>query len=644
MKLPRPIWIARLNLLVSVILSILTLLELEKLGYGSGELLGHYALPRLIMLAFFATFGLVCLILLALTWRLRMADTLLRILQKLPRAKALNIVALVLGALVLGWLAFRYDNGKFSTPVIRLWLIWFTAIFGAFFIQRLKPMPYALALASALLIAGAWFQILTFLPGLTDHPLSLGWSEGSRFYYGSLFFARQIYGEVLPIPVLHPARYLMQSLPFAFPSLPILAHRIWQVILWVVCNAAAAWLLVRRLRLNSRWLAWMAVCFAFLFFFQGPVYYHLILCTLPVLAWFDSRRPWRTLVVVLLSSLWAGLCRVNWYVVPGVLAATLYLLEQPQPRFSWRYWVWPALHAILGTAAALLFSTFYKSISGNSPEVFGSAFDSPLLWNRLFPNTTYPLGMLLGTAIAVLPFLLIILWSFLANRRAWHPLRLLGLGAILFVFLAGGEVVSLKIGGGSNLHNLDAFLVFQVVIGLYLIFNRFVPDAHPIPAVKLQPAWWLAGLTIVIPFFQMIGGGQPLHLPDRTKVSDDLSQLQVMLNQADGPVLFLTERHLLSFKTVTAADFEPEYEKVFLMEMVMSGNQTYLDHFYSDLQQHRFALIVSEPMNMNMQDERFAFAEENNYWVQRVEQPVSQYYRVLDEFNDSGFHVWVPVE
>ncbi|HNT54715.1 MAG TPA: hypothetical protein PKG95_08385, partial [Anaerolineaceae bacterium] len=124
----------------------------------------------------------------------------------------------------------------------------------------------------------------------------------------------------------------------------------------------------------------------------------------------------------------------------------------------------------------------------------------------------------------------------------------------------------------------------------------------------------------------------------------DLAQLQAMLDQSDGPVLFLTERQLLSFQVVSTDDFEPEYEKVFLMEMVMSGNKSYLDRFYSDLQQHRFALIISEPMNMNMQDQRYAFAEENNYWVERVEKPVTQYYRILDKFSDSGFHVWVPVE
>jgi len=644
MKLPRPVWIARLVSFLTLILSILTVLELEKLGRGTGEVWGQYALVRLVMLAFFALMGLVGLLLLAFTWWPGMIEKLSRFVDRMPRARWFNILMLTLGELILGWIVFRYDGGKFSSPLVRLWFIWFVAILGALFIQRLKPMAYPLALASALVISGACFQTFTFLPGLSNFPLSLGWSEGSRFYYGSLFFARQIYGETLPIPVLHPARYLMQSIPFLLPDLSVFYHRTWQVLLWIVSNGAAVWLIVRRLHLKNHWLAAMAACFAFVYFFQGPIYYHLILCTLPVLAWYDSRRPWWNLLLVLLSSLWAGLCRVNWYLVPGVLAVILHLLENTQPRFAWRYWIWPGLYAILGTGAALLFSTFYKSISGNSPEVFGSAFESPLLWNRLFPNSTYPLGMLLGTIIAVGPFLVMMVWIALSGRRAWHPLRLLGLGAILLLFMVGGEIVSLKIGGGSNLHNLDAFLFFQIVVGYYLIVGGFVTDGPPLPPVKLQPAWWLAGLTIVIPFFQMIGGGLPLILPDRTKVADDLAQLQAMLDQSDGPVLFLTERQLLSFQVVSTDDFEPEYEKVFLMEMVMSGNKSYLDRFYSDLQQHRFALIISEPMNMNMQDQRYAFAEENNYWVERVEKPVTQYYRILDKFSDSGFHVWVPVE
>ena len=38
---------------------------------------------------------------------------------------------------------------------------------------------------------------------------------------------------------------------------------------------------------------------------------------------------------------------------------------------------------------------------------------------------------------------------------------------ILLIFFAGGIVVSVKIGGGSNLHNMDAFLVFLLVAAVY---------------------------------------------------------------------------------------------------------------------------------------------------------------------------------
>jgi len=90
---------------------------------------------------------------------------------------------------------------------------------------------------------------------------------------------------------------------------------------------------------------------------------------------------------------------------------------------------------------------------------------------------------------------------------------------------------------------------------------------------------------------------------------------------------------LLTFDQVQVSDFEPDYEKVFLMEMAMAGNPFYLERFYDDLQNQRFALIVAEPLNANYQDERYAFSEENNLWVERVEIPILQYYQLKETLN-----------
>ena len=83
----------------------------------------------------------------------------------------------------------------------------------------------------------------------------------------------------------------------------------------------------------------------------------------------------------------------------------------------------------------------------------------PLLWDRLLPNATYPLGILLAVVLVSVP--LIILLIYLVRTRRWQLdwLRGLVVAGPLALFLIVGLVVSVKIGGGSNLHNLDMYLI-----------------------------------------------------------------------------------------------------------------------------------------------------------------------------------------
>jgi len=69
--------------------------------------------------------------------------------------------------------------------------------------------------------------------------------------------------------------------------------------------------------------------FALPFLFQGAVYYHLMVCVVLVLLGYKKDKPLRTLIFVLLASVWAGISRVNWMPVPGLLAVALYLLDTP---------------------------------------------------------------------------------------------------------------------------------------------------------------------------------------------------------------------------------------------------------------------------------------------------------------------------
>jgi hypothetical protein len=561
-----------------------------------------------------------------------------------------------------------HGNLLASLPIRILVFVLFVVV-GAWLMQRAWAfMRFSAALLLTALVYGTVYKLASFIPDVSTYPFSLAWSEISRYYYASLFFARQLYGSPLPLSVLHPTRYLMQSLPFVLSDSPLWLHRLWQVLLWLSTSALAAWLLCWRLRkirgqepsIKDQLTGLALVLFAFLFFFQGPVYYHLLFMVILVLWGYDSRRPWKTIAVVLLASLWAGLSRINWLPVPGMLAAALYLLETPLTHLTGKgasllaflsYVHPPALWVILGTAAGYLSQEAYKLFSGNPPEVFGSSFSSDLLWYRLLPNPTYPLGILPSALLVSLPLLLLAGLKLWHTWRDLHPLRLLGLASILTMLFIGGVVVSVKIGGGSNLHNLDAYLVLLLVICGVIYFGALRFDRHQTSHTWAQlPAWLeplLLALTVAIPigYALSIGGPLPQRNPTVAGLAlQAVAQAVEYSNQQGKEVLFISQRHLLTFDMLgdTTTLLVDNYELVFLMEMAMAGNRPYLDAFQSDLQHQRFGLIVSGPLTTNLQGRLHSFGEENDAWVKEISIPILCYYEPVLKQKDPALMLLVP--
>ena len=519
---------------------------------------------------------------------------------------------------------------------------------------------------------GLVYKTACFLPEITSYPFSLSWSEASRYYYASLYLAERVYGQPAPLSILHPSRYLMQAIPFLIPGLPLWLHRAWQVFLWLSTSGLVGWLVAHRAAKSQTRPVQLALgAGAVLFLFQGPVYYHLLVMVILVLWAFNRLHPWRTLLIVLIASLWAGISRVNWLPVPGMLAAAMYFLEMPLSTSNTydqinekkrmksllqrvgEYLLPPAAWTILGSLAAWGSQQAYQAISGNPPAYFGSSFTSDLLWYRLLPNPTYPLGILPSALLVSLPVLGLMAIRLYTARYSYHPLRLLGLGAILGVLFAGGVVVSVKIGGGSNLHNLDAYLVLLLVIGSYVLFG-FEPDPaahHPEKVVESGWKWgrrllpWAIGLAAAVPLAFALSAGGIWPQRDSQAASADLQTLRQATQQAvtnGGKVLLINQRHLLTFGELPGVPLEADYELVFLMEMAMAGNPEYLAAFHTDLQNHRFDLIISEPLNVQYQGRLRSFGEENDAWVDQVSAPLLCTYQPLATLETAGVVLYVP--
>jgi hypothetical protein len=568
---------------------------------------------------------------------------LARTAQRLGRRLGRAAWAVWLGSILLLPVLALGGWERFFQPLwVRAALLWLLGLTAASLLEMGRSQ--AAGLLASLLAAGAVYQAATQLPGISNYPLSLGWSEASRYYYASLYLSDSIYGFRAPLSVLHPSRYLLQALPFLVSNSPIWLHRLWQSLLWLGLPLLTVWLLARRLRLPSRWEQALFILWAFLFMFQGPVLYHLLLAAVPVLWGTQPRRFGRTLLVVLAGSVWAGLSRINWYTVPGFLAATLYLLELPRGAESrWRYWSRPLAWIGLGGLVAALTNALYVVLSGNQASEFGSSFTSDLFWYRLLPNPTLAPGILLATALVSLPAALVLRsvwreWQHDPDSARWLPAA-----AMLGVLLAGGVVVSVKIGGGSNLHNLDAYLLLLLLVVSYAGLGR-VEGLGQAGGSRIPWAGYL--LLVGVPLLFNLKYGGPLTPPDPLLAEQVIGEVrrEIAGLGPDPQVLLISERQLLTFGHLGPTDLVPGYEKVFLMEMAMSGTQPYLDDFHAALQEQRFDLIVSDPLSVQYQGRTRAFGEENDAWVNQVSLPVLCYYEPVWTLDRAAVQLLIPRE
>lgn len=551
-------------------------------------------------------------------------------------------LALVVFGFSLVWVVRLFLFGRFLPQLMPIfWVFLWASLLQTFGLKLMSSFKWYPLFAAVILLQGLAYQVYGRVADISDYPFSIGYSEASRHYYASLFYARSLYDVQIPYPFLHPSRYLLMSLPFLVDGLPLWFHRMWQSLLWLGLTSTSAILLVRRMRLNG-WMQILAISWAFLYFLQGAVYYHLQVCVILVLAGVSVKHPWRSVFFVFLASVWAGISRVNWFPVPAMLGIAIYVLETSLTEKSWRYWVSPILLGVVGLGAALTAQFFYINISGNADaRAFGSSFTSDLIWSRLLPNSTYSLGIIPAILIVSAPLGFALYQMINGKLESLHPLRWFALLGMLLLLFLGGLVVSTKIGGGGDMHNMDAFLVMFALIATSFFAKRVAGDGEPTPSWG-NFQWGVAALLIPLGFaIPQIGS---FNSYDHVKVEKDIQRLQQIVSEAvnnGGEVLFVTERQLLTFNELKNIPLIPEYEQVELMEMAMSGNREYLEQYYSDLDNRRFALIIAEEQKYNPRSDG-AFLEEDIAWVRYIGAPLLCAYKPAESLASNNLQVFVP--
>ncbi len=500
-----------------------------------------------------------------------------------------------------------------------------------------------------LLLGGVLYRIVLMKPRIQNNPFSLSWSGESHFYYASLFDAIRIYGKRFPLPIPHPTRYLLHSIPFFLHIDSILFHRMYEVLLWVGITLWGSWLAAKRVLGISKTVLIMLTLYCFLFFYQGAVYYFLMVSVIIMLIGYRKDHHLRTLITVILASIWAGISRINWVPLPALLAVTLYLIDTPiSGKKLWDYLRLPLLWGIVGVSTGLLTKQAYILISGNDQSLFNTSLHSPMLWERLLPNSTFEPGILWAILIVCLP-LAILWWNYLrtGSGKNVHWVRWMGISAILLVFLGGGLIVSVKIGGGADLHNLDAFLVLFLLVSLSLLSGQMAFDANnPIKNGKFQMRIRniMIFVALLVPFFYSfaISNYWGSDSPDQSSELRQMQQAIDALKEEPGEILFISERQLLTFGDISGVELVPEYERVTLMEMAMSDNKVYLDEFYDRLANHEYKAIITDSLSIEIKDDTYSFEAENNAWVLRVVIPLLQEYYPAQSWSDGNINFLLP--
>ncbi len=509
--------------------------------------------------------------------------------------------------------------------------------------KRLTSFKTVLISALGLAVVSAFINNLLLV---INYPFSLSWSEGNRFYDYSLVFGQNLYdySGAIPNPYSSIGRYVLWGILFLIPGLPIGVHRFWNVLLITLPPILVGWFLGRRV-LNPYLRAAVLLSAALLFIVDSPLHPPFLLAAVIVLAFMFSPSPLVRGLSLAFAAAYAGLSRWTWIPVTAAWGVLIDLvLYYPARSGGMIKRLAPAfMLGLVGIASGIVAG--YQNIFA---PISAQTFSQPLLWYRLLPNPTFPLGVLLSVIIVSGPLLAILLWWVASRRWKLDVIQQLAVWGAVIGFLAAGLIVSTKIGGGADLHNMDMYLMtLTLVVGLGL----YGVERADGPALTYGPVWLqlLLGLAILFPLygFTPFSSGAAsslrLELAGPKDVDQTLDEIRGQVLQADrsGEVLFMDQRQLLTFGYVRGVPFVPEYEKKYMMDQALAGNSVYFQGYYHDLSQKRFGLIVTEVLRTK-QETLGDFSEENNLWVKWVSAPTLCFYEPLAVYKDVNVELLVP--
>jgi hypothetical protein len=606
-------------------------------------------------------------------------------LGKVRSIKRIKLLSWMSALLVILLPVFLYLFHRWSEPFgdirIRIFLYGASLIIVAWLLEPEEGIRFR-SLLKAALIQAVVFTLLSNFRDVNGYPFSVGWSEGNRFWDYSVRFGRHLYDwpQDKPIPAyIDPGRQSLWGLIFLLPGVSIQAMRAWNDILFIVPCLVLGWALFRAHTVGNE-LRIAVIFWSMLFLLQGPIYTPLILSA--ILIALTHRGPnWLFGLGTIVASYYAIMSRSTWILGPTTFAVLLAILDRKDSNQlkGWRTLRPAILIGLCGLLGVLVFlkqneilriagfrskvtpivevETLPLVVDSTTDDITGvepppSMFTpegiryflerQPLLWSRLLPNEIYPSGILLGLLLAVAPLLIVLTVWRLKARPSFSGLQDWLSGLILLGLLFVGLIISVKIGGGSNLHNLDMFLIALLFVAA-AYWNTGMADW--LQGIVNSEKWlnWVLLAAVILPVAASMLTVEPKKYPAAEKTADSLAQVQrAVETYREGEILFMDQRQLLTFGFVPKIPLIADYEKKWMMDEAMADHGAWFEPYLADLRAHRFNLIVSEPLQIQFQGANKNFSEENDLFVKWVSIPTLCYYQPLETFPEDGVQLLVP--
>jgi hypothetical protein len=494
---------------------------------------------------------------------------------------------------------------------------------------------------------------VSYLP-VSNYPFSVSWSESGRIFNAYQFYAPWLSKAHQSLPWLDAGRAILDGLILLIPGSQIWMWRFWIASLYLVTSFFTSFLVITRssavFGANNRTqnlLRWVLILWGGLFLYQSHIYYHLLAGIIPVL-WFTRKdRPSITLLVVAVCAVWMGLTRVNWFIMPAIVAATIYFLTEPKEGksiFQYVRWpmVWGMINLIISGAVYLL----ALNLAGK-PSVISGAMNYAFFRSKLWPNAGFAPGLIPGIILITLPVLIIILYVTWRHGNPFHWVRWGAVLSIITVLGAGSTVVSLRSGGGYDLHNYDTLLLILFLTAVYLGQGGFSPDRviQPAKPILFDPRF--AAMLLLLPVLLTAMQVKPRPVFATAESAQAISQLdQVIRSQTPeqaNSVLFIDHRQLLIYNQIPSVTLHAPYENIELMEMAMANNKVYFSQFWTDLENRKFPFIVSSVLWEGMNDSQdHYFWYENNVWSDYVVSPILRHYEPIYINTEVGLAIYAP--